>query len=78
MVEHEFEPDEEETWGDRLRIGAIAAAVVLAGFGAWGLIEGRFHRDAALLVAGTAFVCFAFLGREWWSVLSHGPPRHRL
>ena len=78
MVEHEYEPDDEETWGDRVRIGLIAAAVVLAGFWVWGRFEGRTDWDFALLFAGLAFVCFAFLGKQWWSVLSHGPPRHRL
>ena len=60
-----------ETWGDRLRIGAVFG-VIIGGLVAFlSLDEGQVNWRFTGLCAVLGFAVFTFMGREWFSLFRH-------
>ncbi len=64
--------DHEETWVDRVRIGAVAAVVVFLVMRGVAMVRDEFDAGWALPCALLAFITFGFMGREWPKIFS-GP-----
>ena len=63
----------EETWRDRLFVGLVAAVIAVVALWIVSLSFGWVPDwQTTAWVAGLVFLLFAFLGREWTTILDGG------